>query len=157
MPLSLMSRAIMALRISRMAVSRNSTMVSRGHSASGFDQSMSGVSASSGRIAATAPASHGSGSRAVIRMARSVSMLSTAACSARVEIQPNKMAATIQPHSTSPRRPIGVPGGMGPSTLTTLRAASMAAAVARRCHASSIADAVGIADRAFHSTPTPAW
>ena len=40
-------------------------------------------------------------------------------------------------------RPIGVPGGMTPSTLTTLRAASMAAAVERRCHTSSKAETVG--------------
>ena len=73
-------------------------------------------------------------------MVCSASSCSAAACWARVEIQPNRIAATSQPHSISPRRPIGVPGGMGPSCLTTPRAAAMAAAVACRCHASSIAD-----------------
>src|SRR5262249_60106372 len=63
MPLSLRSRAIIALRISGMALSRNSVMSSRDHWVSGFDQSRSEqASASSGKIAATAPASHGSGS-----------------------------------------------------------------------------------------------
>ena len=85
---------------------------------------------------------------------------SAAACSARVEIQPNRIAATIQPHSMSLRRPIGVPGGMGPPCLTTPRAAAMAAAVARRCHASSIAEprrAQGLGIGAGHGDqlPTP--
>jgi len=102
----------------------------------GCDQSKP-VLASSGRIAATAPASHGSGSSAVRRMHCSVSSCSQAACSARLLIQANSIAARTQPHSVSASRPIGVPGGMGPSSLTTPRAASMAAAVARRCHSSS--------------------
>src|SRR5262249_768607 len=59
-PLVLRSRASMALRISRMALSTNSTMPSLDHSASGFDQSISGQAlARSGKIASTAPASHG--------------------------------------------------------------------------------------------------
>ena len=114
-------------------------------------------SASSGKIAATAPASHGLGSRAVSRIVCSVSSCSETACSARVAIQPNKIAATIQPHSMSPRRPIGVPGGMGPSIWMTSRAAAMAAAVARRCHASSrAAGETCPIGRISSSTPTPA-
>jgi hypothetical protein len=109
-PRSLMSRAVIALRISRMAVSKNCVTVSRGHSLTGFAQSISGISANSGRIVATAPASHGSGSRPLVRMASSVSMLSTVACSARVEIHPNRMAATSQPHSMS-QAPDRRPGG----------------------------------------------
>src|SRR5262249_436474 len=65
-PVALRSRAINALRISRMAVSRKSAMISRGHDASGCDQSMPGqASASSGRIAMIAPMSHGCGSSPV--------------------------------------------------------------------------------------------
>src|SRR5262245_35915841 len=140
-PLSLRSRAIMSLRISRIAVSKNSIMVSRGQAVTGRDQSMvPQVLASSGRIVATAPASHGSGSSPVRRMVCSVSSCSAAACSARVLIQANNIAARTQPHSVSFNRPTGVPGGMGPPNLTTSRAASMVAAVARRCHSSSRAE-----------------
>ena len=115
-------------------------------------------SASSGRIAATAPASHGLGSRPVIRIVCSVSSCSAAACSARVEIQPNRIAATIQPHSMSLRRPIGVPGGMGPSISTTSRAPAMAAAVARRCHASSRAAGETCAmARRLHDAHAGSW
>src|SRR5215471_5463709 len=92
-------------------------IVSCGHSASGFDQSTMSAqaSASSGRIAATAPLSHGCGSSAVILMVRSVSRFSVVACSARLPIHANSIAAKTQPHSVSERRPIGVPGGTGPS------------------------------------------
>src|SRR5262249_6419739 len=114
MPFSLRSRAIIALRMSRMAVSRNSTIVSRGHAVSGCDQSMMAQPfARSGKIAATAPASQGSGSSAVRRIVCSVSSCSAAACSARLQIQANNIAARIHPHSVSLRRPIGVPGGDG--------------------------------------------
>src|SRR5262249_42835464 len=117
-PLSLKSRAMAALRMSRMAVSRNSTMVSRGQAVSGCAQSMvAQASASLGRIAETAPASHGSGSSAVILMVRSVSSCSAAACSARLLIQANNIAARTQPHSVSLSRPIGVAGGVGPASL----------------------------------------
>ena len=84
-----------------------------------------------------APASHGSGSSAVARMVRSTSRFSAVACWARVEIQPNRIAAAIHPHSVSDSLPTGVSGGMGPSGLTTPRAAAMAASVALRCHTSS--------------------
>ena len=68
-------------------------MISRGHDASGCDQSMSGqASASSGRIAMTAPMSHGCGSSPVIRIVCSVSSSSVAACSARVAIHANNIA-----------------------------------------------------------------
>src|SRR5262245_40283765 len=135
MPLSLMSRAIIALRMSGMALSRNSMMPSLGQAPSGFDQSSSAqASASSGKIAATAPASHGCGSSAVMRMSCSVSSCSVAACSARLLIQANNSPLMIHPHSASLNRPTGVPGGMGPSIWTTLRAAAIAAAVASRCH-----------------------
>src|SRR5262249_56097702 len=55
-PLSLRSRAITALRISGMALSKNSMMVSRGHSASGLDQSTlpEQAFANSGKMVATA-------------------------------------------------------------------------------------------------------
>jgi hypothetical protein len=69
MPFELKSRAIVALRMSGMALSRNAMMSSFGHAVSGFDQSSpEQASARSGRIAATAPASHGCGSSAVMRM-----------------------------------------------------------------------------------------
>jgi hypothetical protein len=142
MPWSLRSLSISALRISRVAASRKPIIVSRGHCASGRVQLMPGVSASSGKIDAMAPASQGSGSRPVTRNASSLSMSSTIACSARVEIQPNKTAAISHPHSMSPSRPIGVPAGMTPS-LMTLRQPSIAARVACRCQASSIAAAEG--------------
>src|SRR5262245_31637128 len=58
--LSLRSRASIALRISGIALSRNSMMSSRDHAVSGFDQSSSAQSsASSGKMLTTAPASHG--------------------------------------------------------------------------------------------------
>src|SRR5262249_13098121 len=118
-PLSLRSRAIMALRISRIAVSRNSIMVSTGQAVTGCDQSMAPqVLASSGRIAATAPASHGWGSSAVRRMVCSVSSCSATACSARVLIHANSIAVRTQPHSVSFSRPTGGPGGVGPADLT---------------------------------------
>src|SRR5262249_43374969 len=54
--LSLRSRAITALRISGMALSKNSMMVARGHSASGLDQSTlpEQAFANSGKMVATA-------------------------------------------------------------------------------------------------------
>ena len=51
----------------------------------------------------TAPASHGSGTRPLSRMVCSASRFSAAACCERVEIQPNRIAATSQPHSLSLR------------------------------------------------------
>src|SRR5262249_35972357 len=106
-PFSLTSRAIIALRNSGLGLGRDFMMSSRDHSVSGFDQSSSAqAAASSGRIAATAPASHGWGSSAVMRMSRSVSRFSAVACCARTLIQANRIAATIQPHSVSDRRPI---------------------------------------------------
>ena len=130
----------MALRINRMATSRNSTMVSRGQAASGCDQSMSGRRQ---RARAGSPRPHrrprdqdrgrSSGWCARCRVAPRLPARPA------IEIQPNRMAATIQPHSISLRRPTGVPGGMGPSCSTTRARAAMAAAVARRCHTSSIA------------------
>jgi hypothetical protein len=47
MPFSLKSRAIIALRISGVALSRNPIMVSRGHCTSGCDQSISGQASTS--------------------------------------------------------------------------------------------------------------
>ena len=60
------------------------------------------------------------------------------AASARLEIQANRTAAIIQPHSISVNLPIGVPGGIGPSIWMTPRAAAMAALMPSRCHAASI-------------------
>ena len=64
-----------------------------------------------------APISHGSGSRLVARIDSSTPMPLLVACSALVEIQPNRMAATIQPHSTSLNRPTGVLGGTAQARL----------------------------------------
>jgi hypothetical protein len=91
-----------------------------------------------------------------MRMVRSVSSCSAAACSARVWTQPNRTAATIHPHSASESRPIGVPGGMGPPAWTTPRAPVMAT-VARRCQSFSSADSDTcpiVRDVPF-MTPTP--
>jgi hypothetical protein len=71
---------------------------------------------------------------AASRISCSVSICSAVACWARLLIQANSVAAKIQPHSVSLSRPIGVPGGTGPSLWTTSRAAAIAAAVASRCH-----------------------
>jgi hypothetical protein len=80
------------------------------------------------------------------------------ACSARTLIHPKSADATIQPNSTSLSRPTGVMGGTAPPD-TAARARSMATAVARRCHRSSIAEgdtAWTVFLRLAISLPTPA-
>ena len=139
MPRSLMSRAIMALRMSRMAVSRNSTMVSRDHSPSGLTS----------RRRASPPAPAGSprprrhptarGSRA----GHPDGLLGVEAFGGRLlgaRRDPAEQDGSDDPAPFDIAQPPDRRARRNDAVdLTTLRAAAMAAAVARRCQMSSIA------------------
>src|SRR5215831_1825732 len=146
------SRARMAVRIRSSAANKNLIMVSRGQAAIGCDQSATGMSARFGRIAATMPASQAS--KLAARITNSVSSPSATACSSRVAIHLKIAELMIQPHSISESRPTGVfMLTAAPLPSTILRAAAMAAAVARRPHSSSRSVSLPIAV----ARSWPAW
>ena len=157
---SLKSRATIALRINLSAASRNSAIVSRGHSPIGFDQSRSGqASASLGRIAMTAPTSHGSWDEAS-RPNRALLVPALFHRLLGAGRDPAKSAPeTIQPSSRSVSRPTGVPGGIAPSSLIALRASATAAS-GRLLRPGVILSAERKLARIrghAHHWPTPAW
>jgi hypothetical protein len=119
------------------AVNKNSASSSFVQAFAGFVQSKPAhVSASSGKIVLIAPVLHGSGLSLVTLTARSGSRPSVAPCSDLVATHCQMTVETTQPHSLSESAPSCVVERIGPRGPTRSRAPAMAAAVARRSHAS---------------------